>query len=74
MLIRLTRILWSFDISPVLDKGGKPLLPDPEDFRSNLTARPAPFDLQLTVRDSETGKVIVTEASQSADALREWEG
>ena len=66
-------MLWSFDIAPALDEAGNPLLPDPDAFKSNLTARPAPFNFRLTTRNSEAGKAVLAEVIQSEDALKEWE-
>jgi hypothetical protein len=74
LFIVITRILWAFDINPLKDSDGKPIIPSTEDFIGGLVIRPRPFTFSLELRRPEEGaeEVIVMESKQAEDGAMSW--
>ncbi|KAF8881871.1 cytochrome P450 [Infundibulicybe gibba] len=73
LFIGISRMLWAFNMSPVLKEDGSPEMPDPDAFTSGLARRPLPFKCRITPRNDEIRRMILTEASNSDEALKEWD-
>ncbi|KDQ58000.1 hypothetical protein JAAARDRAFT_193485 [Jaapia argillacea MUCL 33604] len=70
LFILITRILWAFEIKPLLDGS----LPDSDAFVANsLTRAPKPFRFVLEPRDGDVLKLIGSYADEADVLLREWE-
>ncbi|KDR69262.1 hypothetical protein GALMADRAFT_256096 [Galerina marginata CBS 339.88] len=50
LFIVITRILWAFNVAPIKDASGNPILPSPDDFIGGLVVRPSPFNFVLEPR------------------------
>ncbi|KAI0319659.1 cytochrome P450 [Amylostereum chailletii] len=72
LFIAIARTLWAFQISPVADSKGKPVLPDPDAFTSGLARRPLPFECVLRPRNGDISKIILADAAHADVALQEW--
>ncbi|RPD55083.1 cytochrome P450 [Lentinus tigrinus ALCF2SS1-7] len=72
--IVVARILWAFDVEPVKDEDGKPILPDMSDMKSmGLTRKPAPFRFSVRPRFPEANIVVEKEAAEAEKLLQAWE-
>ncbi|TFK88359.1 cytochrome P450 [Polyporus arcularius HHB13444] len=72
--IAVARILWAFDVEPVKDEGGKPVLPDMKEMKVlGLTRKPAPFEFHLRPRFPEASSIIEKEAAEAERLLKAWE-
>jgi hypothetical protein len=68
------RILWAFDIIPVVGPDDKEILPDPEDFVSSGIFRgPKPFKFVARPRSAVAAKIVETEAAEADLQLLEWQ-
>lgn len=75
LFIVITCILWAFDINPLKDSDGNPVIPSTEDFIGGLIIRPRPFTFSLEFRRPEEGteEVIVMESKQAKDGDMSWQ-
>ncbi|KAI0773254.1 cytochrome P450 [Trametes elegans] len=56
------RLLWAFNIIPVPDADGKPVIPPSDDFTSGLITRPTPFPCAFEARSESIKELIVHDA------------
>ncbi|KAI0353739.1 cytochrome P450 [Trametes cingulata] len=73
IFIVITRLLWAFNIVPVLDADGKPVLPPADDFTSGLITRPNPFPCSFEVRGRHVEELIALEADRAEAEAARWD-
>ena len=59
------RVLWAFEIMPMKDHTGKPILPSLDNFTTGLVLQPKPFQYLLIPRRENAARII-TEDVQHA--------
>ncbi|KAK0240852.1 cytochrome P450 [Armillaria nabsnona] len=70
IFISVVRILWAFDIMPLVDEKGNKVLPSVDSFTSGLTTQPEPFKCYFEPRNSQANDIIIQEADRAEiDAL-----
>ncbi|KAF8999598.1 cytochrome P450 [Cyathus striatus] len=72
LFILITRILWAFDVLPVKDNKGHPVVPPTDQFTTGLVSEPKPFRYELVVRRSERVPLILQEAERAEDEALGW--
>ncbi|KAH9901308.1 cytochrome P450 [Cubamyces lactineus] len=73
IFIVIARLLWAFNIVPVKDADGKPIIPSADDFVSRLVTRPSPFPCSFEVRDEHARELIVLEADMAEAEAARWD-
>ncbi|KAK7058014.1 cytochrome P450 [Favolaschia claudopus] len=59
LFIEAAAVLWSFNIEPVKDADGSPVIPEPRPFREDsLALRPAPFPCNITPRSNDVAAIV----------------
>ncbi|KAK1227676.1 hypothetical protein PQX77_009301 [Marasmius sp. AFHP31] len=72
MFIVLARILWAFDIVPVLGTDGKPDIQPSDDFTPGIVSRPANLKYRLTLRHHGAQELIMLECERAETELSAW--
>ncbi|KAF8662701.1 hypothetical protein AX16_001143 [Volvariella volvacea WC 439] len=72
LFIVIARILWAFDVVPVKDTTGKPIVPSPDEFVPGLVRTPKPFGYDLVPRRAGIPALIHAEAEQADSELTGW--
>jgi len=74
LFIVITRILWAFDINPIEDSDGVPIIPPTDDFIGGLVIRPRPFTFLLKLRRPEEGaeEMIAMDSKRAKDQAMAW--
>nr|VWO96614.1 N/A [Ganoderma boninense] len=71
--IVVARMLWAFDIAPMQDEHGNPILPSTAAYTTRLVSGPEPFPLALKVRGKSVEEMIILESERAeAEAMR-WD-
>ncbi|KJA17919.1 hypothetical protein HYPSUDRAFT_169845 [Hypholoma sublateritium FD-334 SS-4] len=73
LFIIVSRMLWAFDIAPMCDPAGKPVLPLVDDFIGGLVIRPSPFVYDLNARSEEKKELIMTAAKEAEVHAAAWQ-
>ena len=73
VFIVLVRLLWAFNIEPVVGADGKPTIPPDDDFVSGLITRPVPFPCAFQVRNTAAKELIVLEAELAEAEAARWD-
>ena len=68
----LARMLWAFDILPVLGVDGKPDIQPSDDFTPGLLRRPANLNYRLSPRHHGVQELIVLECETAEMELTAW--
>lgn len=69
LFLGMARILWAFDIVPVNDAQGKPILPDIEELTQGLVVLPQPFKVQFKPRSEKRRQLVEQEWAQAEELL-----
>ncbi|KAM5541056.1 hypothetical protein V8D89_005367 [Ganoderma adspersum] len=72
IFIVLARLLWAFDVAPVIGPDGKPVIPSKDDFTSGLVTRPSPFPCAFKPRGNGVNELIVLEAERAETEAARW--
>ncbi|KAJ3576560.1 hypothetical protein NP233_g352 [Leucocoprinus birnbaumii] len=70
--ILFARILWAFDVRPVVNEAGIPNLPDTEMMDGHVSVQPRDFAYHLVPRESSVSVVIGAEAARAEEELISW--
>lgn len=78
LFLGISRILWAFNIEPVIsDATGKPLLPDPDSYTQGFVVMPEKFQARITPRSQERADFIRQEWASAQTHLHpttaQWE-
>ncbi|CDO77905.1 hypothetical protein BN946_scf184692.g3 [Trametes cinnabarina] len=73
LFISAARILWGFDILPVLDVDGKPIMPDPWNFTDGFNSKPVSFPCRIKARSAAVKERIEKEWRGVMQQLKKWE-
>lgn len=65
LFLGISRVLWSFDITPALNKDGSLNMPDPEKLTQGFVCMPEKFKAMITVRSQERSDLITREWHQA---------
>jgi len=69
LFLGVSRMLWAFNITPALDKNGKPIMPKAHDLTQGFVCQPVEFPVTITPRD-ESRKQMVIDEWRTAE--KEW--
>ncbi|KAJ5634636.1 hypothetical protein N7528_002478 [Penicillium herquei] len=61
LFLAMSRILWAFNIEPVLDGKGQPILPDPDLLTQGFVCMPEEFPAKITPRSQERADLVTKE-------------
>ncbi|KAF9476061.1 cytochrome P450 [Pholiota conissans] len=73
LFINISRILWAFDIKPALDRNGKEIIPDPNNYTTGFNSRPVNFDCRFIPRSGKITTCIESEWQVAKSRLDQWE-
>ncbi|KAF9768702.1 hypothetical protein IL306_013957 [Fusarium sp. DS 682] len=59
LFLGMARMMWAFDIRPVVDNNGKPILPDPEKLTQGFVCMPEEYQAQIIPRSEEKKAQII---------------
>ncbi|UZP43300.1 hypothetical protein NXS19_011116 [Fusarium pseudograminearum] len=59
LFLGMSRILWAFNIEPVLDDMGRPILPDPDKLTQGFVCMPEEFPAKIVPRSMEKRDLVV---------------
>ena len=69
LFLGIARLVWAFNIDPVIDSNGKPIMPDTDSYTLGFVVSPVPFKVRLTPRSNERAEIIREEWKQAQLAL-----
>ncbi|CAD0083894.1 unnamed protein product [Aureobasidium vineae] len=70
LFLGMSRMLWAFDIKPVVDPAtGKAILPDPDRLTQGIMAMPEEFEVSITPRDKSRADLIEKEWQEAEELL-----
>ncbi|TCD68766.1 hypothetical protein EIP91_009912 [Steccherinum ochraceum] len=72
LLYPYSSLLATFNICPVKDENGKPILPDPTVGSTGLAWKPLPYPLALVSRNADIVDVAMREAENADEQLKGW--
>jgi len=58
LFLGMSRILWGFNIEPVVDSGGKKIIPDQEKLTQGFVCMPEEFQAKITPRSQAKAELI----------------
>jgi len=61
LFLGMSRLLWGFDIKPVIDKNGEPIIPEINRYVQGLVAMPEKYSAVITPRTKEKADMITKE-------------
>lgn len=72
LFLGISRILWTFNISPKLDPATKkPILPDSDRYTQAVVCMPEPYLAEITPRSEERADTVVNEWKEAQELLDE---
>ena len=70
LFLGISRLLWTFDIKPAVDKeSGKPIMPNPDKLTQGFVCMPEPFQASITPRSRERADLIRREWDAAQKSL-----
>ncbi|KAG9831278.1 putative cytochrome P450, partial [Aureobasidium melanogenum] len=70
LFLGISRMLWAFDINPVIDSAtGEEILPDPDKLTQGILVMPEEYKVNITPRDQIRADLIEKEWQEAEDLL-----
>jgi cytochrome P450 len=70
LFLGMSRLLWAFDIKPVIDPAtGEAILPDPDRMTQGIMAMPEEFEVKIVPRDQSRANLIEREWQEAEELL-----
>ena len=73
LFITISRILWAFDILPLVADNGEPVLPDRWDFTNGFNSKPVSFRCQIKARSARAAECVEREWEGAKERLGKWQ-
>ncbi|EGO01020.1 hypothetical protein SERLA73DRAFT_71993 [Serpula lacrymans var. lacrymans S7.3] len=73
LFINVSRILWAFDITPIVDTAGNKVVPDSWAYTNGFNSRPVSFDCQIIPRSERKVECINMEWEAAKARIGEWQ-
>jgi len=73
LFINISRILWAFDITPVVDASGNEIIPDSWNYTNGFNSRPVSFDCTITARNAKVVECLKTEYESAKMRISGWQ-
>ncbi|KAH7912492.1 cytochrome P450 [Hygrophoropsis aurantiaca] len=73
LFINISRILWAFDITPIVDNNGKKVIPDSWAYTNGFNSRPVGFDCNIMPRSNKVIDCLNLEYEAAKARLEDWE-
>lgn len=67
LFIGISRLVWAFDMQPVIDSNGQPILPQTDSYTPGFVVGPTPFKAHLTPRSKGRAEIIRSEWAQAQE-------
>lgn len=70
LFLGMSRLLWAFDIKPVIDPAtGQAVLPDPDRSTQGIMAMPEEFEVKIVPRDQSRADLVENEWQEAEELL-----
>ncbi|KAL8671632.1 MAG: hypothetical protein Q9168_003883, partial [Polycauliona sp. 1 TL-2023] len=69
LFLGISRLLWGFNIKPVEDADGKPILPNPDEYTQGFVVMPVKYEARLEARSMERADLVEQEWAKAKDLL-----
>lgn len=73
LFINISRILWAFDITPVVDANGNEIIPDSWNYTNGFNSRPVSFDCTITARNAKVVECLKMEYESAKMSISGWQ-
>ncbi len=69
LFLAISRILWAFDITPVEDENGSPIIPDQERLTQGFVCMPEEYRAKIMPRSPKRAELVRNEWKAAEEAL-----